>query len=252
MSFSLQKTQKTRFARDSYFLKPRGASYDKRMKTTFDATHVEYIHGDYLSLLVSLCSLLPFVFVIMNFSVLLVKRDVFWVYSLIGAFLCAGFNEVLKEIIKAERPLGSSKSGYGMPSNHTQLAFFYITIVLFYVNIRISIMDKSKQFWTTLINMVVISAGSLIAYSRVVAGVHSNKQVIVGAIVGILFSVFWLAFYFTAPFQTFLQNFLHSGVAKYFYIYESSRVKNPLQFEFENYTAYRIMSDKRVNGKRKL
>lgn len=246
---TIQRTPNTISQRSCFFF-GHHLLFQQEMKTTFEASHVEYIQGDYISLIISLCSLLPFVFVIMNFSVLLVKRDVFWIHSLIGAFLCAGLNEILKEIIQGERPLGSAKSGYGMPSNHSQLAFFYVTIVLYYVNIRITISDKSnKQFWSTFISLIAISAGSFVAYSRVQAGVHSNKQVIVGAIVGSLFSVFWLAFYFTSTFQSFLQYFLHSFVAKYFYIYESSRVKNPLQFDFENYTAYRIMSDKRGKSK---
>lgn len=103
----------------------------------FDITYIEYRDNDNLSLLIAVCSLIPIFAILCHASkIFLVRRELFSITIFVGALLCAVLSDVLKAIIKEPRPEGSYKDGYGMPSNHTQLTFYYITVILLALNFR--------------------------------------------------------------------------------------------------------------------
>ncbi len=124
------------------------------------------------------------------------KNNLFY-YYLFGFFLNSILNLVLKGIFKQPRPLDDPKlfnvalkhsnkfkfiNGYpydifGMPSRHAESAFFStIFIYLALKNIKITLI----YFFISL----------LIIYQRVLFKNHSVLQVLVGALVGILFGSF--------------------------------------------------------------
>jgi membrane-associated phospholipid phosphatase len=200
------------------------------MKKTFDFTHVEYVEDDYLSFFVAVSSLFPLIFVIMNASVLLVKRDIYWIYCFFGALGCAALNEVLKSLLREARPLGSHKEGYGMPSNHTQLTFYYLTVFIYFLFRKIEV-AKTKRAWIYWLLSGALFVSNLVGYSRVDAGVHSVKQVVVGGFVGVLYGLLLLQSYAILP----IKRIVGTSFAHYFYIYDSAHIRNPLQFEHEAY-----------------
>lgn len=112
-----------------------GVGPRKKMKH-FSITFVEYEEGNLVSFLLAVISLSPIFAVIGHASSLLVKRDLFSICLFIGALGCALLNEVLKHILQQPRPTGSRKDGHGMPSNHSQLSFFFAVSVALVLNYR--------------------------------------------------------------------------------------------------------------------
>ncbi len=100
------------------------------------------------------------------------------IYGLIITFL---ITYILKTTIKEERPEKGKKiySDYGMPSGHTSMIAYILFFIAFYFN-------------TPLAYSLAIIGTIYIAKSRVDQEVHTIKQTIVGAIIGIS-----IAFYFT-------------------------------------------------------
>lgn len=121
--------------------------------------------------------------------ILLVILCIYWGYNKrFGEYIGYSYltscllNNWVKNIFKAERPIGKegirslrtqTATGYSFPSGHTQgAASTYFAIGLF----------KKKRFikWGSLIVI------SLVAISRLYLGVHYPRDVIVGAVLGIL------------------------------------------------------------------
>ena len=73
------------------------------------------------------------------------------------------------------------KSGYGMPSGHTQMAFIAATFWSLYIFEKYGSNDRTRLS----ISLLFIIA-SLIGVSRVVTGCHNILQIIVGAVLGVL------------------------------------------------------------------
>jgi dolichyldiphosphatase len=109
----------------------------------FSITFVEYEEGSLVSLLLALISLTPIFAIVGHASSILMKRDLQSIVLFIGALLCVVLNEVLKHTLQQPRPTGSvllhrlhmlegsRKDGHGMPSNHTQLSFFFaVSLIL--------------------------------------------------------------------------------------------------------------------------
>mmetsp|Transcript_26593 Transcript_26593/g.42749 ORF Transcript_26593/g.42749 Transcript_26593/m.42749 type:complete len:220 (+) Transcript_26593:52-711(+) len=87
-------------------------------------------------------------------------------------------NKALKLHFNQKRPSASGKTSNGMPSYHSQHAFFFASYL-----IQNSIIPP--EYWP-----LPISAACLVAYSRVGIQMHSFDQVIVGSCVGMAQSWF--------------------------------------------------------------
>ena len=157
---------------------------------------IELIKDFFYSLFIKIGKVGPIVLLFSSVYLLWDKHNLFY-YYLVGIFLNAILNLVLKGIIKEPRPLEDPKlfnialkhssriifiNGYphdifGMPSGHAQSAFFStIFIYLALKNIKITLI----YFFISL----------LIIYKRVLLKEHSVLQVIIGSLVGILFGSF--------------------------------------------------------------
>ncbi|KAL3771814.1 hypothetical protein ACHAWU_004373 [Discostella pseudostelligera] len=114
------------------------------------------IHSNLLRLLfpqlMALLSLFPIFFICALSSSSIVYKDVLAAYLLVGTVIVAGVTSVLKEMIGESRPpspvgrarnenengdddddAGGASVEYGMPSNHSSVAFFGATFVVLYV-----------------------------------------------------------------------------------------------------------------------
>ena len=94
-----------------------------------------------------------------------------------GIVACIIINIMLKEIVKEERPDPEKDcfDRYGMPSGHSQLAWF---LALYFA-------DMDNISWSA----TIFSLSTLISYNRVNIGCHTIKQVVTGAIIGSMLGI---------------------------------------------------------------
>jgi len=118
-------------------------------------------------------------------SALIFYKHVYFVFYVILFILNRFINQVLKDYFKQARPNNPkkflesdnfSKKKYGLPSGHSQLAFF--SIMYYYL--------VSNAFipWTLLLLFI----GLIVMYERYIFKNHTLFQLISGAIIGILFA----------------------------------------------------------------
>ena len=50
-------------------------------------------------------------------------------YYIVGGFLNGMLAKILKAIIRQPRPIQSKSLGYGMPSSHSQVIFYFVTVI---------------------------------------------------------------------------------------------------------------------------
>ena len=100
-------------------------------------------------------------------------------YYIFGALLNALLGKIIKRIVRQPRPPTSKKGGYGMPSSHAHLLFYFLTITTF-------LSRKYYSSYMSLILSLLLSGYAISAsYWRVVDGLHSLLQTFVGAALGV-------------------------------------------------------------------
>ncbi|XP_047261075.1 lipid phosphate phosphatase epsilon 2, chloroplastic-like [Capsicum annuum] len=110
--------------------------------------------------------------------------DALWATS--GGVLNAYLSTALKGILNHERPVSTLRSDPGMPSSHAQLIFYSVAFCI------IS-MVKYMGFngITAVTGVLIFAMGSYLSWLRVSQRLHTLNQVIVGAVLGFCFSIFW-------------------------------------------------------------
>ena len=134
----------------------------------------------------------PYIMILASFGLLFSKPRMFF-YFIVGIFLSFIVNNILKGVIKQPIPEFNTKSVsialqtnamryilgydiYGMPSGHAQTSFF-ITTFIYLVTRQV------------LITFFMILLSIMVMFQRVMYNEHTISQVLVGAIIGILFGV---------------------------------------------------------------
>ncbi len=107
-----------------------------------DATSLSFI-PNLIPRLLALMSLFPIFFICSLTSCTIVYKDVMAAYLLLGALLMALLTSLLKEVIGQPRPPSNhhhirggdddEENEFGMPSNHSSVAFFGATFVILHV-----------------------------------------------------------------------------------------------------------------------
>jgi dolichyldiphosphatase len=161
------------------------------MKKILDLTYVEYPSEDGLmGFTIAVLSLLPFAIFCAMISIFLYSRDLRFGFVVIGLLISTIANEVTKRIVMQERPIGSHKLGYGMPSDHSQfMAFWFVFTFLYFRDSR-----TFQQWFFKLATTLNAGIVGIVVYSRIYLGVHSLPQVIVGFSCGCFFGLFWSRF----------------------------------------------------------
>lgn len=97
-------------------------------------------------------------------------------------------NELIKFIIKRERPIIAEElhaTGYSFPSGHAMISLVFYGLFIYYINKKVS--SRGLSFiLSTITVMLIISIG----FSRVILNVHYLSDVING----FLFGLIWLEF----------------------------------------------------------
>nr|XP_043639121.1 lipid phosphate phosphatase epsilon 1, chloroplastic-like [Erigeron canadensis] len=149
-------------------------------------------------------------------GLILLRHDGLALWAATGSVTNFLLSVILKRILKQERPVSQVSSGPGMPSSHAQSIFFSLVFVILSV---IELMGSSGV--TTILGVLIVTIGSYFAWLRVFLNYHTTKQVVVGTIVGSIFSVLWFWAWDIIVHEAYntymwVQVFLFVGVACYY------------------------------------
>jgi len=153
----------------------------------FHLTHVVYEEGDWLGAFLAFTGLFPFVVVVGLIAICWRERELLHHFSLLGLMLCEGLNKVLKRIIREPRPPLSPKGGFGMPSAHSQFAFFLLT----FCTLLLLLKWRTKSFESVAQLFGLWVAAFAVCIGRVYLSYHTLSQVLVGVVVGGVLGVVW-------------------------------------------------------------
>ena len=113
--------------------------------------------------------------------------------SMTAAFVLGSlFNHLLKSIIARPRPFDAyddiknygDESGYSMPSGHSLCAAIFASHLIVYIHLL------TKNKWTRVLGTLAISlVACLVAFSRMVLGVHYLTDTLVGLGMGVFISI---------------------------------------------------------------
>ncbi|KAG8383359.1 hypothetical protein BUALT_Bualt04G0004200 [Buddleja alternifolia] len=119
-------------------------------------------------------------------AILLWRHDAEALWAAVGAVLNTALSVALKKILNQERPIYTLRSDPGMPSSHAQSIFYTIT----FLNLSLAEWYGINGLTATLSGLFVI-LGSYFSWLRVSQQLHTVSQVVVGALLGSVFSILW-------------------------------------------------------------
>lgn len=173
-----------------------GVSLHKNL-IPFDDTFVLYNSDDIFSFVLVYFTLLPIFVMVFIFSWFITTRELEACILAAGHVVNDIVNNIVKNYIKEQRPLGlfsdeksfqknSNRSGYGMPSAHSQFMGFLTGYLLLRVLFFWKFQRSVKGSLTKLLGLcILIGSSGLVSISRVYLGYHSVKQVTLGLVLGL-------------------------------------------------------------------
>ncbi|WZY79840.1 lipid phosphate phosphatase epsilon 2, chloroplastic isoform X1 [Brassica rapa] len=130
-------------------------------------------------------------------SVLLLRHDGAALWAVIGSVSNSALSVALKRILNQQRPVATLRSDPGMPSSHAQSISF---ISLFSGNtLSLSPFPISLS--------LILALASYFVWLRVSQKLHTASQVVVGAIVGSVYSTLWHITWNSLVLQPFASSF---------------------------------------------
>ncbi|KAI3450977.1 hypothetical protein Pfo_007642 [Paulownia fortunei] len=134
-------------------------------------------------------------------AIILWRHDAEALWAAMGAVLNVVLSMALKKILNQERPISTLRSDPGMPSSHAQSIFYTIT----FLNLSMVEWYGMNALTTTLSGFFFI-LGSYFSWLRVSQQLHTVIQVIVGAVLGSIFSIFWFWTWNTFVLNSFISS----------------------------------------------
>lgn len=203
----------------------------------FDLFCIGWDPSDDLGMLMASLSLIPQLTVVALVVVILSRRELEACYLLMGLLTSTVLNKYLKEYLAHDRPIGSPKEGYGMPSDHAQFMFFLLFYVSWMFLFR-NCFTQSKVYKSIAIT-TTLALSTAVAYSRIRLNVHSEDQVLAGALLGSFLSISWTllgAFIVRPHVFPWIED---TWAAKWFLLKDSTIVPDILEKEYKTYLGYR-------------
>ncbi|VVC91881.1 unnamed protein product [Leptidea sinapis] len=113
-----------------------------------------------------------------------------------GTLINELINIILKHTICENRPLVRSNlyNEYGMPSSHSQFMWFFSFYVLYFFIFRLHHLNNNNiisALWRVIIVSSCFMMALIVSIGRVYLEYHTRRQVVVGAIVGIVTATVW-------------------------------------------------------------
>lgn len=206
----------------------------------FDDTYILYDPNDFFSFVCCYFSLLPVGILVFYFSWFIITREIEAVILAGGHVLNDIANNLIKNIIQEPRPIDfgtfqkdSMRSGYGMPSAHSQfMGFFTMYIVLRLWCQWGDLSRKQRAFGT----VVIILASAGVLTSRVYLGYHTLMQVVVGVTIGSLLGTLHFMASILVRYLGIVDWFLSWKLVKWFLIKDSCfQAPFSLKDEYDSY-----------------
>lgn len=147
----------------------------------FDYTLVLYKKDDIISEFLALWSLYPIGVLIFYFSWFITTREIEPCIIAGGQVINDIINNILKKLIKFNRPNTIHGDGYGMPSAHSQFTGF---LTIYFIMRLIYQLPNIKKLNKTLIYIYLILTSILIMFSRYYLNYHHLEQIIIGFLLG--------------------------------------------------------------------
>ncbi|KAH1072807.1 hypothetical protein J1N35_025135 [Gossypium stocksii] len=119
-------------------------------------------------------------------GVILWRHDAEALWMAMGSIVNAVLSVGLKRLLNQERPVAGIKSDPGMPSSHAQSIFFTVVFAIASLLEWLGINELSVG-----ISVLALAFGSYLSWLRVSQKLHTMNQILVGAVVGSIFSVLW-------------------------------------------------------------
>ena len=169
---------------------------------------------------------------------------------------CEALNFALKRILKEERPKQMHGKGYGMPSSHAQfVAFFSMSLTLFLLLRHVpkcptpSHTPLSMAARVSLSGLALTNAG-LVVWSRTYLNYHTQKQVLVGCLAGLLSAILWFLITAVARRIGLIAWALDQPVTRLFRMRDLVIEEDLCQAGWEKWEGKRISAQASANGKK--
>ncbi|KAG2242688.1 hypothetical protein Bca4012_067885 [Brassica carinata] len=135
-------------------------------------------------------------------SILILRHDGASLWAVIGFISNSLLSVTLKRILNQERPVTTLRSDPGMPSSHAQSISFISLFTLF------SVMEwLGTSLLSVFLCGLILAFASYFTWLRVSQKLHTTSQVIVGAIVGAVYSTLWYITWNSLLLQAFASSF---------------------------------------------
>lgn len=211
---------------DSSLAPPSPASGQLR---PLSLTYVAYREGDALGKVAALVTLAPLVALVALGAWIVARRELRALCLLLGALLNALLCAVLKAHFQQPRPAGAAQQDFGMPSNHAQTSAYLATTGLCFLWLDATVVHAA--LWKPLTTLTTLALVALVGASRVYLGEHTVEQVCAGLAAG---SAAGLAVHFAyGAALPALRPVLAWRCARYFYLRETSHVRDVMRVEHE-------------------
>ncbi|ERM99332.1 hypothetical protein AMTRI_Chr08g205910 [Amborella trichopoda] len=203
-------------------------------------THVRYEKGDKLGHFLAWVSLLPVFISLGGFvSHFIFRRELQAMFFALGLLISQFLNELVKTSVQQSRPETCAVlemcDSHGWPSSHSQYMFFFATYFTLLVRRGLGVSGRAERL---LVGLIPWPLAFLTMYSRVYLGYHTVAQVFAGAALGAALGVVWFLVVNSVVIDWF-PMIEESAFGRYFYIKDTSHIKNVLRFEYENARAAR-------------
>ncbi|KAK9013035.1 hypothetical protein V6N11_041057 [Hibiscus sabdariffa] len=119
-------------------------------------------------------------------GVILWRHDDKALWMVMGSIVNALLSVGLKRVLNQERPVAGLKSDPGMPSSHAQSIFYNVVFTIASILEWLGVNEISVS-----ISILSLAFGSYFSWLRVSQKLHTINQILVGAVVGSVFSVVW-------------------------------------------------------------
>ena len=130
-----------------------------------------------------LMSTSPYIIVAGYVAAIILTRDMEYAIFFMGQLMNETLCLLLKNTIRHERPKGSPKSDFGMPSQHSQFMSYFVTYSILLMFFR----KRVKSLYI----LILVSLLILVVYSRVYLLYHFWSQIFVGLGIGSVWSVIY-------------------------------------------------------------
>ncbi|XP_034047902.1 dolichyldiphosphatase 1 [Thalassophryne amazonica] len=218
---------------------------------SISVTHVEFSDDDLTGEMLAYISLLPIAILVGFVTLIVFKRELHTISFFAGVLLNEGVNWLLKNIVREPRPcagIHSVHTDYGMPSNHSQLIWFFVVYFFLFLYLRMHQTNNARcvdLLWRHILSIVLLGLAISVSYSRVYLLYHTWGQVLYGGVAGSTFGIIW--FFITQELLTPLFPKIAAWpVSEYFLVRDTSLIPNILWFE------YTVTRSEARNRQRKL